>query len=72
MAQAGSYADVVLLIGPLAYWRLNETTGSVAYDYMSGHDGTYSNVTLGVQGVVTGDTNRAAEFNGTNSAVITD
>jgi hypothetical protein len=68
----GSYTDQVVVNGPIAYWRLNETNGSVAYDYMAGNDGTYSNVTLAVQGVVTGDANTAAEFNGTNSLVTID
>jgi hypothetical protein len=67
--QIGTYSDYVLEKGPVAYWRLDETTGSVAYDYVGGNDGAYSNVTLGVQGVVTGDSNVAAEFNGTNSMV---
>ena len=68
----GTHTAFVLEKVPLAYWRLNETNGSVAYDFMSGYDGIYSNVTLGVQGMVTGDPNTAAEFNGTNSAMRTD
>jgi len=68
----GTHTAFVLEKLPIAYWRLNETNGLVAYDFMSGHDGTYSNVTLGVQGMVTGDPNTAAGFNGTNSAMRTD
>ncbi|HWN95885.1 MAG TPA: LamG-like jellyroll fold domain-containing protein [Methylomirabilota bacterium] len=66
-----TYTAYVLEKGPAAYWRLNETSGSVAYDYFGGHDGTYANVSLAVQGMVTGDSNTAAGFNGTNSVVTT-
>ena len=66
-----TYARYVLEKAPLAYWRLNETNGVIAYDYFAGNNGTYSNVTLGVQGMVTHDPNAAAEFNGTNGVVAT-
>lgn len=35
-----SYEAAVVAAGPLAYWRLNETSGSYAYDSMSGYDAT--------------------------------
>lgn len=53
----------------LAYWRLNETSGTVANNAqgVAARNGTYSNVTLGAAGV--GDGNTAATFNGTTSNV---
>jgi hypothetical protein len=48
----GSYAEQVVTNGPLAYWRLNETSGTVAYDYAGGNDGTITNaVTQGATGL---------------------
>ena len=37
----GSYTATVLSNNPLAYWPLNETSGTVAYDLAGGNDGTY-------------------------------
>jgi hypothetical protein len=46
------YAAAVVAAGPLAYWPLNETNGSIAYDFVGGHNGTYSgDVMLGQPGV---------------------
>lgn len=58
-ASANSYSDAVLADGPLAYYQLNETSGTTAFDSSGNHvDGTYSNATLGVPaafaGAVTG------------------
>lgn len=36
-----TYVPAVLSRGPFAYWRLNETTGSVALDSVGGLDGTF-------------------------------
>ncbi len=45
------YGAALLTNGPLAYWRLNETTGTVAADATGGFNGTYaSGATLGVAG----------------------
>ncbi len=45
------YAAAALNAGPLGYWRLDETTGSVAYDYWGGRDGTFATgVTNGAVG----------------------
>lgn len=68
---AGSYEALVTSGNPLAYWRLGEGSGTIAYDAWGGFDGTYSNVTLAVPGAIVGDTDTAAEFNGTSSAVRT-
>jgi len=61
-----TYRDVVLGDGPVAYWRLGETTGSTLFDETASHqDGTYANgVALGLPGVVVGDADTAANFDG--------
>jgi hypothetical protein len=48
---AGSYPAAVLAANPIAYYRLNETNGTVAYDFAGGHDGTYLLGTPGGPGV---------------------
>ena len=54
-----SYASLVLADNPFAYWRLNETTGTIAEDEVGNYDGTYyHNPTLGVPGPI----DLAAEF----------
>ena len=45
-----SYVQTVLGDFPLAYWRLDETNGTVAHDFWGGHDGQYINATLGQPG----------------------
>lgn len=51
VAGGSQYAQIVRADGPYAYWRLDETTGSIAADY-SGHqrDGTYVASVLLAQG----------------------
>ena len=69
----GSYAATLVADHPLAYWPLNETNGTAAYDLVGGHNGTYvGGVTLGQPGVplagfITPD--YAALFNGTSGYV---
>jgi Concanavalin A-like lectin/glucanases superfamily len=49
-APTNAYSVAVLSNHPIAYWRLDETSGNIAYDYVGGHDGTYSNAQQGVSG----------------------
>jgi hypothetical protein len=64
-----SYVASVLADTPVAYYRLDDTTGTTARDVTKhGYDGTYEGgVTLGVPGVLTDDT--AAAFDGTSGIV---
>ena len=60
-----AYADEVLADSPIAYYRLNETSGTTAADSSGyGRNGTYSStgVTLGSAGLLTGDSDKAAYF----------
>ena len=64
-----SYASVVLADAPLAYYRLDEPAGAtVAVDASPNQlDGSYgAGVTHGAPGLIAGDSDRAARFNGGN------
>ena len=68
-AAGGSYPDAVLADSPVAYWRLGETSGTVAVDEVGRHDGTYTGVTLGATGAISdGDT--AASFGGADDRMV--
>jgi hypothetical protein len=58
----GSYEAAVVNSKPASYWRLGESSGATAYDYMGGNDAVYTNVTLGVPGYSTSDPNTAVAF----------
>jgi hypothetical protein len=61
-----AYPGTILADNPLAYLRLDETSGNIAYDYAGGNNGTYyGDVTLGVPGYSLVDTDKAAYFPGT-------
>jgi hypothetical protein len=66
-----SYRDTVLAqSGLISYWRLGESSGTVAADAKGTSNGTYLNgVALGVHGAVVNDANTAAGFNGSTSKV---
>jgi len=71
-----AFASAVLSNQPVAYWRLNEASGTTASDIMGGHNATYgSAVTLGVAGPQPADflgfevTNTAVQLaNGVNNS----
>lgn len=62
------YPQQVLADNPLAYFRLDESSGTTAFDYVGGNNGGYTNVSLGVPGydstaaVQSDPTETAAEF----------
>ncbi len=57
-----SYVQAVTADNPMAYWRLNETNGTVAHDYVGGHDGQYFSTALGQPGYSGLDSDTAAQF----------
>lgn len=63
-----TYSDILLSLSPIAYWKLDETSGSTAFDSSgNGFDGTYSGVTLAA---ATGpDGAPAPSFDGVNDYV---
>jgi hypothetical protein len=65
---ATSYRDVILADNPIMYWRLGETSGTIAYDETANHrDATYIHQPfLGLHGAIANDTNTSVGFNGCN------
>lgn len=68
-APTNAYPTTIIADNPVAYWRLDEgpddgngDNGVVADDYVGGHNGIYTNVTLGVTGSSAFDTNTAVQF----------
>lgn len=62
--------DLILADSPVAYWPLNETSGTTATDLSgNGKHGTYSNVTLGASGIDASSTDTCADFNGSSSYI---
>ncbi|MDR3459725.1 MAG: Ig-like domain-containing protein [Verrucomicrobiae bacterium] len=43
VAAPTTYQQVMLSGNPIGYWPLNESSGTVAYDLIGGHNGTYTN-----------------------------
>ncbi|HEY1692130.1 MAG TPA: LamG domain-containing protein [Polyangiaceae bacterium] len=70
-APSSVYRAAVLADDPLAYWRLDETSGTVAHDETGhGHDGTYvGTFTLGQPGALAGDPDTAVGLDGVSGHV---
>lgn len=69
---ANTYAEQLLDLGPRSYWRLNETSGTRAWDTQRREDGQYCNhVQLNQPGALIGSTDGAPEFDGHNDYVDT-
>lgn len=72
VAPVGKYAEMVAADRPSAYWRLGETTGTLAADQAGFNDATYGgSLTLGEPGAFTGgaqtDPDTAVHFTGGNA-----
>jgi len=59
-----SFADTVMSMNPVSYWRLGELAGTTAVDETGLSDGTYSGPDLGAPGSVFNDPDTSASFNG--------
>lgn len=58
-----AYVDDVLALGPVAYWRLGELTGTTAAEEIASANGTYNGgVTLGRDGIPAGGGNTSVHF----------
>jgi RHS repeat-associated protein len=72
-ATASHYRSIVVDDNPLAYWPLSEASGGTATNVVARRPGenkaTYSNVTLGQAGALSGSPDTAASFNGSTSAL---
>jgi hypothetical protein len=67
-APASPYGQVVAAANAKGYWRLDETTGTVAHDYVGGNNGVFTNVALNQTGNNLVDTHKAARFGSLASA----
>jgi len=64
------YAAEVAKDNPLSYWRLGETTGTLARDERGVRGGTYvGTVALGQPGAIVGDRDTAVKLDGTSACV---
>ncbi len=65
------YSQLITSDGPAGYWRLGETTGTIAADSGGGNPGTYQGgVTLGATGLLTSDPDKAATFSAASATVV--
>lgn len=66
-----THQDTVLGYSPVAYWRLSESSGTVASDISgNGYHGTYGGgITLGAAGALTNDSDTVPSFDGANDRV---
>jgi len=67
-AVALPYAAEVLSDSPIAYWRFDETSGSIATDSAGSNDGTWIGASQG-NGSATPGLGKAAGFDGTSSRI---
>src|SRR5262249_25541454 len=58
----------VLADNPIGYWRLDETSGSVARDYFGASSGSYTNALLGQAGNTNLDPHTAVKFGSVSNA----
>jgi len=66
-----AYSDQVIADGAIAYWRLNELSGTTAVDSIGGFNGTISGgVTLGQPGAIV-DGDKAMTFDGSTGKIVT-
>lgn len=66
---SSAYAAAVMALGPLAYYRLGEASGTTMVDSSgNARDGIFANVAHGATGLLVGDSDTASTFNGTNAS----
>ncbi len=65
------YASTIVADNPLSYFRLDETSGSTAFDYAGGNDGTYNGgCALGSPGALLQNADAAVTFDGATNSYI--
>jgi len=64
LTSPNAYVSGILADGPIAFYRLGETSGTVARDYAGGHDGTFHSVDLGQPGYTVIDPDKAINARG--------
>jgi hypothetical protein len=70
-AGAAYYHNLVVADGAVAYWRLDETSGTTAADQLAKSPGTYNAVTLNQPSAMLGEyADASASLNGASSSVV--
>ncbi|MEO6034410.1 MAG: LamG-like jellyroll fold domain-containing protein [Verrucomicrobiota bacterium] len=57
-----AYTERIITDNAVSFWRLNETSGSLAHDYVGGKNGLFNNVGLNRAGYNASDPDRAVMF----------
>jgi hypothetical protein len=70
VASENHYKNVITATHPIAYWRLGETSGSIAHAVVGQHPGTYKGAPLlGRPGLIRNNLNTAPHFDGVDDRV---
>ena len=67
LAGRRAYADEVIADSPVAWWRLDETSGTTANDAIGSNHGTYSGATLDQSPLI--NAGRSVSFSGSSSGI---
>ena len=62
-----AYADEVIADSPVAYWKLDETSGTTANDAIGSNNGTYAGATLNQPPLI--NARRSVSFSGSSSGI---
>jgi len=63
------YSDIILLDTPVSFWKLDEPSGTTAFDTLSTNSGVYSNCTLNQTACPGSQIGPSVLFNGTSSNI---
>ncbi|MDB4533391.1 hypothetical protein N9242_00865 [Vicingaceae bacterium] len=67
-----SYSTLIPLLSPISYWKLNELSGTTAFDSIGSNNGTHVGTpVLGVDGLLVNDVSTAIAFNRIDTESIT-
>ena len=69
IAPPSVYTKEVDADGPVAYWKLGESSGTQAVDRRGKHHGTYGGPLLGTSAAVYKDTDTGVQFDGVNDSI---
>ncbi len=64
------YEQTIMQLGPVAYWPLQETSGTIAYDVIGGDNGTYETTTLSHSSYNLGSSGPSQPFFGGSSSAV--
>lgn len=67
LKRLGTYAEEITADSPVAWWRLDETSGTTAADAIGSNDGTYAGATLDQSPLI--NAGRSVLFSGSGSGI---